>query len=1241
MVHTRRSINRTFRHAVSAVSVVSFFALSSVRAQSAAGSDTVSGRVTSTGTSGPVSGALIFVTRGPDRLVQQDTSDADGRWRLVFSPGTGDYLVFISSPGAESFRRRVTRTGREQNFVVDAVLKVGAVTQLAAVRVQAQVPRPERTDRTAPVPTTGSNERVAEGVFGAISPTAAGNPLAAAATIPGLNVGAGGISALGVGGDQSLVTLNGLASGASLPREARTRTRGSLSNYDPAVGGFSGALISQELEPGREDTERRTSFTFDAPSLRSNDALASAYGLRPATFQASVAQTGQIVDDRLFYTTAAQLSRRAASQALLLTAPSQLLGLNGLDAADVTQLQQRLQTVGVPAAGGLVDNVVEQLNVLGQVDRTPRGNHAIRFTGLIDAQQIKGSGLSPLALPSTGNSERTVTAAAQFGSVAFIGTKRPYQNDFRSSLSLQAVSRDANSRLPAGVGRVPDLVSDPTDPAVTVPTIAFGGFNGLTGDRRTVTWEVADDLSWLRGGRNHLFKLHAWSRIDALRDETTADARGTFAYNTLDDIVSGRPAAYTRTLSQPARSGATWNAATAFAHRWASSRVFQLLWGARIDANRFLGAPERNATLEAALGVRTDRTPSSIGISPRLGMTWYLVRDQAGGTMTIGSDLARRSVLPVGMIRAGVGEFRGIYRPEVLANADGSTGLPDAFRRLTCIGASAPVPNWGAFGDADAPTACTAGNPSLSDATPTISVIAPGFRPPRNWRASAGWTSRLARLDYRIDATYALNLNQPSLIDRNLRSSPEFRLASEGNRAVFVPSSSIDANSGGVSAVASRLSPGFGSVVERVGDLRGRARNVTISLTPDLRFEGGGETYVNVNYTWASARAAGRGFDGGTAGDPRSIEWARSPFDIRHQVIAQIAKTLPSNIGLSLFLNLQSGTPFTPIVAGDINGDGRVNDRAFIPPVGSPEFGALLSGAPTAVARCLNGQRGRIAGRNSCEGPWTQSMQMRIDLPGPLLRLPERARVALQFANPLGALDRALHGADDLRGWGSLSLPNPVLFVPRAYDAASSTFRYDVNPRFGETRPSRIARPVEPFGVTLDVQLSLSVREEVQELKRQMKPGRAGDRRPRLSADSLMTRYQRSMPSLFVSLQALSDTLLLSPEQQDSLARHEVRYRATLDSIYRPLVDYLAGLPDRYDGVAAMQRVQQVDSLAWDVTYEAGPKARAILSPLQVTIVPEFMRRLLNDTPEFMRKTHTRYEINTSAQGTSFSIYRR
>jgi len=44
-----------------------------------------------------------------------------------------------------------------------------------------------------------------------------------------------------------------------------------------------------------------------------------------------------------------------------------------------------------------------------------------------------------------------------------------------------------------------------------------------------------------------------------------------------------------------------------------------------------------------------------------------------------------------------------------------------------------------------------------------------------------------------------------------------------------------------------------------------------------------------------------------------------------------------------------------------------------------------------------------------------------------------------------------VHG-NSLRGWGSPATPDPVLLVPRGFDAVNGRFKYDVNPRFADAR---------------------------------------------------------------------------------------------------------------------------------------------------------------------------------------------
>src|SRR5260221_12786554 len=60
-----------------------------------------SGRVAST--------ATIMVTRGPDRLTQQTTTDSAERNLVSFEQGTGAYRAYVTAAGLMSARRRVTR----------------------------------------------------------------------------------------------------------------------------------------------------------------------------------------------------------------------------------------------------------------------------------------------------------------------------------------------------------------------------------------------------------------------------------------------------------------------------------------------------------------------------------------------------------------------------------------------------------------------------------------------------------------------------------------------------------------------------------------------------------------------------------------------------------------------------------------------------------------------------------------------------------------------------------------------------------------------------------------------------------------------------------------------------------------------------------------------------------------------------------------------------------------------------
>jgi len=211
-----------------------------------------------------------------------------------------------------------------------------------------------------------------------------------------------------------------------------------------------------------------------------------------------------------------------------------------------------------------------------------------------------------------------------------------------------------------------------------------------------------------------------------------------------------------------------------------------------------------------------------------------------------------------------------------------------------------------------------------------------------------------------------------------------------------------------------------------------------------------------------------------TGGDANQPGWAPSDLDRRHVLTAIAAFPASSALDLTLVGRAMSGAPYTPLAAGDVNGDGVRNDRAFVfAPGGSDPAGAeirdLLSGAPEGARRCLRAQLGRVAGRNSCRGGWYASLDLRASLK-PRDSTWRRVTLLVDFTNLPAGLDRLLHGAGGVRGWGQYPVADPVLLYARGWDAAQHAFRYEVNRDFGRPLNTRYG-----FGAPFQVQLSARV----------------------------------------------------------------------------------------------------------------------------------------------------------------------
>src|SRR5690606_12634177 len=81
---------------------------------------------------------------------------------------------------------------------------------------------------------------------------------------------------------------------------------------------------------------------------------------------------------------------------------------------------------------------------------------------------------------------------------------------------------------------------------------------------------------------------------------------------------------------------------------------------------------------------------------------------------------------------------------------------------------------------------------------------------------------------------------------------------------------------------------------------------------------------LGVNYTLGYARDQGSGSFASTptAGNPNVAGWATSSNDRRHTLNLSAAYPCTPEIELTAYARSSSGSPFTPMVRGDGNGDG-------------------------------------------------------------------------------------------------------------------------------------------------------------------------------------------------------------------------------------------------------------------------------------------------------------------------------
>lgn len=1168
--------------------------------------DVIRGRITDPA-GAPVERARIVATSLAGEVNRTATADANGRFTITFPNGEGDYTVTVSAVGYTQKRFEVKRTADQDVLVADVQL-TRMTARLDSVVVHGRRDRVGRDDRAPDI--GGTEQRVAPS---AVAANDLGDLAAMAASVPGVTLVPGsdgdpsGFSVLGLTPDQNNATLNGQAfDGSSIPRDAGVMTSLVTSPYDVSRGGFSGAQLSIRTTPATNFVTRTMSLNLDAPRLQWTDPAGRALGQRYSNLSLGGALTGPIQQDASFYSLSYQLGRRASDLQTLLNTNSVGLRTAGIAPDSVARLLSILSQRGIPvSAGGIpTQRETDQGNLLASIDIAPPSSKSG------SAYNLTANGawtrLAPVTAGATdlavhGGNRTSARGGLQARHSAYFGIG--ILTETTVGVSASRSSGSPYLTLPGGSVRVASSFADGSD---GVKIVSFGGNSFLGTTQSSSSASIDNTLSWFSENSRHRLKLATELRRDAFSQDEGTNQLGSFTFNSLADLQNGAPASFTRTLSAPSHSGSETIGAISLGDSYRRTSNLQLQYGLRLDGNAFNGGIPANATVEQLFRTRNDHAPNHLYVSPRLGFSWqYGAAPQVAGF--VGAVRGPRAV-----VRGGIGMFQNIPASTLLAGAMDNTGLPSALQQIACISVAVPTPDWNAYAaDASAiPTQCTDGTQGTAFASraPNVTLFAPDYAPTRSLRSNLQWSGSVfdGRFFTSIDGTYSRNMEQPSTVDLNFDPTMRFRLADERGRPVYAPPTDIDPVTGLVAPGAARVTSQFSHVAELRSDLRSVSRQLTVSLSP---------AGFGTNYRWAVAyvlsdvREQFRGFSS-TAGDPLDIAWGRAGTSARHQVQYTLSYNFLDAVRMSWFGTVRSGVPYTPMVAGDVNGDGYGNDRAFVfDPAHTADTAVasamrtLLGGAPASVRTCLLRQLGRIAARNSCDGAWTTTATFTLSLNPVKFRLPKRANLSLQISNPIGAADLLLHGEGHLHGWGQQAFPDPSLLYVRGFDAQAQRFTYAVNQRFGSasTAFSTIRSPVT---VTAMMRFDLGPTRERQMLTQQLDRGRtrAGDRP---SALMLKLMYSTGgIPNPMVALLREADTLHLTAIQADSIATLNRSYTIKLDSIWDPVAKELAALPERYDHGAAYARYISAREASVDLLIRIAPTLEHLLSAEQRRRLP-------------------------------------
>lgn len=616
-------------------------------------------------------------------------------------------------------------------------------------------------------------------------------------------------------------------------------------------------------------------------------------------------------------------------------------------------------------------------------------------------------------------------------------------NDVRLAYTNRILENEPNTRLPRAWVNVSSAL--PTGGTGANQILQFGGQRTSPELQTEESYQLVDVLRF--DGDRSAFTVGTDHSLNNLSMFVSIETDGLFQFPNLAALEARRPSSFARLVPlqnlEPRMRQWVYDGGVFAQGEFRVRDNLNVTAGLRADMTAFLTGANPNAAVEQAFGKRTDLTPVDIAIQPRAQLTW--TPGAAGKNL----------------VRMGSGYFTA--QPHYMAHINNLLNDGSQLADVLLTGAAVPTPDFVSYRQsfANAP-----GIPAGSGPRPAyINMFGPDFKVPRTWKSDLAYQRRLFDGNLTLGAAvqYAQTRELYRYVDLNLRPTPDFTLANEAGRPVFVPAASITA-AGGRNPVLARPFSQFQRVLELRSDAAQHQKAFFVDAALRLPRNGsisGSFTFNQTrdNSSFNCCIAISSVFTP-VPGDPRIPTWGASNTDFRHKLVLYGATPEIKGFQFSARVIGQSGSPWSATVAQDINGDdvgagssfGNQNDLAFVFDPSSPglrtgfadSLRLVYSNPANSGADFLRQSIGQVAERNAVRNPFVTQVDLRLSQKLPSIR-GQRAELTLDVFNAAALINH---------NWGAVRVvpgANQTLLNVIGFDQASREYRYRVNPNFGRT----------------------------------------------------------------------------------------------------------------------------------------------------------------------------------------------